>query len=44
MIRYVADRDPTTRVMLEEILAAEEEHADELADLLATFDPTQPTD
>lgn len=41
MIRFIADGDPTTRRMLEEILAAEEEHAEELADLLATLDPTR---
>ena len=34
MVQYLGDRDPTTRRMLEEILAVEEEHADELADLL----------
>jgi bacterioferritin len=34
MIRYVGDRDATTRRMLETILAQEEEHADDLADLL----------
>ena len=34
MIQYVGDSDPTTRRMLEEILATEEDHADELADLL----------
>lgn len=34
MISYVGDQDPTTRRLLEEILAVEEEHADELADLL----------
>lgn len=34
MVRYVGDRDPTTRRLLENILAAEEEHADEMADLL----------
>ena len=33
-IRYLADNDPTTRRMLESILAVEEEHADDLADLL----------
>ena len=33
-IQYVADDDPTTRRMLESILAVEEEHADELSDLL----------
>ena len=35
MIRYLGDRDPTTRRMLETILAAEEEHAEDLASLLA---------
>jgi bacterioferritin len=35
MIRYLGDADVTTRRLLEDILAVEEEHADELADLLA---------
>ena len=35
-IRYVGDNDPTTRVMLEGILAQEEEHAEDLASLLQT--------
>jgi len=39
MIRYFGDRDPTSRVLMEEILAKEEEHADELADLLFAVDP-----
>lgn len=34
MIVLVGDKDPTTRRMLEDILADEEEHADEMADLL----------
>lgn len=33
-IQYLGDKDPTTRRMLESILAVEENHADELADLL----------
>lgn len=41
-IRFVGEKDSTTRRMLEDILAVEEEHADELADLLATLDPTRP--
>ena len=41
-IRFVGDKDSTTRRMLEDILAVEEEHANELADLLATLDPTRP--
>lgn len=35
MIAYIAEKDTTTRRMLEEILASEEEHADDLASLLA---------
>jgi len=35
MIVLVGDKDPTTRRLLEDILADEEEHADEMADLLA---------
>ena len=34
MIVLIGDKDPTTRRMLEAILADEEEHADEMADLL----------
>lgn len=34
IIRFVGDDDPTTRRMLEDILANEEEHADELASML----------
>jgi bacterioferritin len=33
-VSYLGDKDPTTRRLLESILAVEEEHADELADLL----------
>jgi len=34
LIRYIGNDDPTTRVMLEGILAKEEEHADDLSTLL----------
>ena len=34
MIQYLGDQDPTTRRILEEILAVEEEHADDMAGLL----------
>ena len=34
IIRWVGDADPTTRRMLEEILEEEEEHADDILDLL----------
>jgi bacterioferritin len=33
-IRYLADRDPTTRRLFEEILAQEEEHAEDLSSML----------
>ncbi len=35
MIRFLGEKDPTTRRMLEDILAVEEEHADDLAGLLS---------
>lgn len=34
IIRWIGDSDPTTRRMMETILAEEEEHADDLNDLL----------
>lgn len=34
MIDLIGDKDPTTRRLLEEVLVDEEEHADELKDLL----------
>lgn len=34
IIRWLGDNDPTTRVLLEGILATEEEHADDLLNLL----------
>jgi bacterioferritin len=38
MIAFVGETDPTTRRLLEWILGQEEEHADDLADLLKSFD------
>jgi bacterioferritin len=38
MIRYIGENDITTRRMLESILAVEEEHAEDLASLLADMD------
>jgi bacterioferritin len=34
IIQYLGDKDPTTRRIFEEILEQEEEHADDMADLL----------
>jgi bacterioferritin len=43
MIRYLGEDDPTTRRMLEEILAVEEEHADDMRDLLGDLGGTEKT-
>jgi bacterioferritin len=37
MIAYLADADPTTQKMLKEILAMEEEHAEDLASLMGNM-------
>jgi bacterioferritin len=39
MITYIGPRDPTTKRMLEEILAKEEEHAEDLSSMLAEVKP-----
>jgi bacterioferritin len=39
-IRYLGDADPTTRRLMEEILANEEEHADDLKTLMERFRDT----
>ena len=38
LIRYFGDKDPTTRVMLEGLLANEEEHANDMKDLLTAHE------
>jgi bacterioferritin len=42
MIRYVGEDDVTTRRMLEDILAVEEEHANDMANLLEKMNPGSP--
>ncbi|WP_025857327.1 bacterioferritin [Pseudomonas sp. CHM02] len=37
IIQYIGDKDPTTRRLFEEILAQEEEHADDMADILESL-------
>tara|TARA_R110002111_G_C5906324_1_gene364664 strand:- start:783 stop:956 length:174 start_codon:yes stop_codon:yes gene_type:complete len=37
VIQFLGDSDPTTRRMLEDILAVEEEHADDLVGLMGDF-------
>jgi bacterioferritin len=44
IVRFLGERDITSRRMMEAILAVEEEHADDLKNLLATLDPTKPGD
>ena len=39
MIRYLGADDPTTRRLLEAILAKEEEHATDMSDLLSALSP-----
>jgi len=39
MIRFFGNNDPTTRVILEKLLHDEEEHADDLSDLLYIVNP-----
>lgn len=39
IIKYFGEVDPTSRRLMESILEKEEQHADELADLLKTLDP-----
>jgi bacterioferritin len=38
LIRYFGDKDPTTRTLLERVLAQEEEHANDMHDLLVTHE------
>jgi bacterioferritin len=39
MIRFFGENDPTTRRMVEQILAVEEEHANDMVDLLEQHEP-----
>ena len=41
IIRWLGNDDPTTRNLIEDLLKKEEEHADELSNMLATFDPAK---
>ncbi len=44
IIRFLGDGDITSRRLMEEILANEEEHADDLNNLLMTLDPSKRAD
>src|SRR5262249_16747128 len=39
MVKFFEDKDPTSKRLMEEILAKEEEHADDMADLLFAVEP-----
>ncbi len=39
IIQFLGDKDPTSKRLMEEILAKEEEHADDMADLLFAVQP-----
>jgi bacterioferritin len=39
IIQFLGEKDPTSKRMMEEILAKEEEHADDMADLLFAVEP-----
>jgi len=41
IVRWLGDADPTTRRVIEEILAKEEEHAEELSSLVAKIAPAR---
>ena len=41
IVRFIGDKDSTTRRMMEGILAMEEEHADDLSSMLETLDPSK---
>jgi bacterioferritin len=41
IIQFFGDKDPTSRTLMETILAKEEEHADDLADLLFAMGPEE---
>jgi bacterioferritin len=44
LVRYFGENDPTTRVMLEGILKVEEDHADDMRDLLVAHQGMPPLD
>jgi bacterioferritin len=41
IVRFLGEDDPTSRRMMEEILAMEEEHADDMFKLLSSLDPAK---
>jgi bacterioferritin len=43
IVQWLGDKDPTTRRLMEDILGMEEEHADDLLNLLADLEPAPTT-
>jgi bacterioferritin len=43
MVRWFSDNDPTSRRLIESVLEQEEEHADDMKNLLETLDPKAKT-
>lgn len=41
IVRFLGDNDPTSRRMMEDILAVEEEHANDMLDLIEQYVPTR---
>jgi bacterioferritin len=41
IVQYIGDKDPTSRRLMESILAKEEEHADDMSKILASLDPNK---
>jgi bacterioferritin len=44
IIRYLGDKDPTSRRVMEEVLAKEEEHADDMVKLIEIFAQNEESD
>ena len=42
LVHFFGEKDPTTRTMLEEILAVEEEHANDMHDLMVAHEGKPP--
>lgn len=40
IVKFLGDKDPTSKRLMEQILAKEEEHADDMADLLFAVEPS----
>ena len=41
IVAYIGEKDSTTRRLMEDILAKEEEHADDMANLISSMEPSK---